>query len=179
MSKPIAHILIPAILLIAGCAQPMQIDQSHIGNVEAKLRIETPGLSEYVPIMGIKEVHVSLAKFPGCHTSSTSAKSQSPIGEATLTPKEHSQTVSIPAGVELAVYAESEETTATTNVRCGQAVRFFSESGKIYILRFKPHESLGFGSCEMQILAGNNGSISPVESAHYGVYTGDDLDLCK
>lgn len=174
------YLLIPAIALV-GCvtSTPMQIDLSHIGNAQATLRIEAPGLSEHVSKLRSMSVDVSLSRFPGCHTSATSAKSLTPIGEATLTPKESVQTVTIPAGVELAIYAESVEFTALNDSKCANVLRFFSEPGKRYVLSFKPHESFGFGYCEMQILTSSNGSISPVASAHYGVYTGDDLDLCK
>ena len=181
------HLCVSFIVFCAGCAQPMQIDPSQVGDAKAQLNIESPDLAGYVsvPLINSKVVNVRLSKFSGCTAEKTAEEDQKPIGKATLTPKINSQTVAIPADTQLVIYGESLEMTGGNSFSCGRAVRFTSEPGKTYVLKFKPHKSWGVGLCEMELVTSTDAGESPVSSAHYaiveykGFFKGDQLELCK
>lgn len=178
---------VSSLAIMAGCAQPMAIAPSQLGDARATLRIEAPDLAGYtsVPLVNHKVVNVTLSRFPGCADGAQRADTDSDLGKATLTPRENSQSVSIPAGVELAVFAESSEVTGGSSYSCRRAVRFRSELGGNYVLRFTPHRTFATRrTCGMEIRELREGAESPVASAHHavvadkGFWRGRELDLC-
>jgi len=178
---------IPSLAIIGGCAQPMQIAPSQIGEAQATLRIEAPDLAGYtaIPLVNYKIVNVTLSRFAGCADGAPREDADGELGKATLTPKETRQSVSIPAGVELAIVAESVENVSGSAYSCRRAVRFGSEPGGSYVLRFTPHRTFGARlSCGMEIKELRQGVESPVTSARHavvedkGVWRGRELNLC-
>lgn len=184
------------LVVLGGCAQPMQIAESQIGESRATLRMEAPELAGYVsvPLLSHKVVNVTLSRFPGCVDGAPREEGSTELGKATLTPKQNSQTVSIPAGVELAIFAESSEVTGGGGYSCGMAVRFRSEPGGQYVLRFKPPPTIlrpephpifsNKPSCDMAIRELRQGVEGPVASARFavlqdkGAWEGRKLNLC-
>ena len=173
--------------LLIGCAQTMTIDSSEFGEQKANLTIEAPDLAGYtaIPLISSKVVNVSLSKFAGCQSGSNLASKQPTIGKATLTPSSVQQSVAIPAGMEIAVRAESQENAAGNLFTCGMAARFLSTTNAKYVLRVKPHRTFGRASCEMEVLVEADDKELPETSANYafrenqGFWKGDDLNLCK
>ena len=178
---------IAVLMVVGGCATQMTIEPKNVGEATAILRLEAPGLAGYVtiPLISSKVVDVTLSEFSGCLDGTSKGAQLSPLGKVTLTPKIRTQSMPVPAGVELAIYAESAENVLGGMYRCGRAVRFKSELGATYVLKFSPHGLMHRKVCQMEILAVQSGTQTPVASAHYtvmhwhGYLKGGDLNLCK
>ena len=187
---------VSCLAITAGCAQPMRIDPAHLAGGHATLRLEASGLAGYVaiPLISHQVVNVTLSRFPGCADGAPRDAGDTELGRATLTPKESRQTVSIPAGVELAISAESSEATAGGGgFSCRMAVRFRSEPGAEYVLKFRPAPTVlrlgpspasGSRPCGMAIHELKQGVEAAVASAHFatvqdrGFWLGRTLNLC-
>lgn len=104
--------------------------------------------------------------------------------QATLTPKQNTQSVTIPGDMDLAILADSTESSGGNSVSCGRALRFRSESGGQYVLRFTPHRPWHAVDCKMTLVESRDGQEVSVPSAHdamledKGFWKGSELNIC-
>jgi len=180
-----------ALAFLGACARQMEIDPAQMGKAQARLQIEAPDLTGYIsiPLLNEKVVKVTLFRFAGCVDAEEASDSRTEIGTATLSPSENRQSVTIPAGVELAIEGASVEYAGGNSWACRRALRFMSEADSSYVLRFTPHPSFQFKpywelSCGMVLRELHQGAEVPVATAHHailvnkGFWEGRRLDLC-
>ena len=173
-------------MLLCACAAPLKIDAGKMTASTATLEIRSPELASYVtiPLISYKYVEVTLSRLTGCDTKADFGAKLEQLGKARLTPKAVTQSVSIPAGIELAIYAESTENVGGNMLSCGQAVRFTSEPGATYRLHFTPHGSTHRQACDLHLFRDQDGKEVPVADAFFAVrepmhlLTGGNLNLC-
>jgi hypothetical protein len=173
-------------LLLCGCAAPLKIDAGKMTASTATLEIRSPEQASYVtiPLISYKYVEVTLSRLTGCDAKADFGAKLDELGKARLTPKSVTQSVSIPAGIELAIYAESTENVGGNIFSCGRAVRFTSETGAIYRLHFTPQGSTIRQVCDLQLFRDQDGKEVPVANAFYAVrepvhlLSGGNLNLC-
>jgi hypothetical protein len=175
-----------ALLAMIGGAQQMKIDPARMGAAQATLRIESPDVAGYktIPLFSVKVVHVTLSTFAGCPADTKQAPKLTELGKATLTPKQNTQSVTIPGDMDLAILADSTESSGGNSVSCGRALRFRSESGGQYVLRFTPHRPWHAVDCKMTLVESRDGQEVSVPSAHdamledKGFWKGSELNIC-
>jgi len=181
------EIALSIVLVLGGCAAPLKIDSAKMSESAATLEIESPELASYitVPLMNYKYVNVTLWHLLGCDSKALLGAKVDELGKARLTPKSTAQSVQVPAGMELAIYGESNENLGGNLYRCGQAVRFVSEPGATYRLHFRPHGSIHGEACDLQLTRVRAGVTEPVPGAFLaikepiqGLLKGGNLNLC-
>jgi hypothetical protein len=169
-----------------GGAQQMKIDPARIGDTPATLAIESPDLASYktIPLLSWKAVHVTLSTFAGCPANPQEAPPLTKLGEGQLTPKQNTQSVTIPGDSQLAIFADSKEQGGGNTVTCARALRFHSEAGKQYLLRFTTPRPWHVVDCNMTLVESVDGREVPVPSAHdalledKGFWKGSDFNIC-
>jgi len=169
-----------------GSAKQLNVDPARLGDSQATLGIEAPELAGYktIPLLQSKWVTVTLSSYPGCPVEPNQSPKLTPLGVGVLTPKQNRQTAAIPGDADLAIFAESTEQGGGNSVSCTAALRFHSEAGKRYVVRYAPPRAWHKVSCSVEVVELRDGQESPVPSAHgaltnpVGLLKGGDLNIC-
>lgn len=122
-----------------GVARALTVDPSVLGDRPVPVEIQAPDLATFhnIPLMQRKWVTVTVSTHSGCSTDPKQLPKLTELGVGVLTVKAHEQLVQVPGDANLAVFAESTEQGGGNSVMCTAALRFHSEAGKHYRLRFQ------------------------------------------
>ena len=108
------------------------------------------------------------------------------LGSGTLVPKRNSQSQTVPGDTDLAAFVEFTNASGGNSVSCERALRFHSDPGKTYRVRYTPPKQQLWHAvpCDMAIVETHDGAELPVPSAHdamlenKGFWKGSDLNIC-
>lgn len=137
-----------------------------------------------IPIFNSKKLEFSISSFAGCPADAKQAPALKELSHATLVPKKSTESVTVPGDTDLAVFAEYTNASGGNSISCGRALRFHSEPGKTYHVRYTPPRPWHLVSCDMTIVESQDGNELPVPSAHdallknKGFWKGSELDIC-
>lgn len=139
-----------------------------------------------IPIINSRKITFTVSSFYGCPTDAKQAPVLKQLSSGTLVPKKNSQSETVPGNTELAVFAEFTNASGGNSVSCERALRFHSEPGKTYHVRYiPPKQQLWHAvACDMAIVETRDGAELPVPSAHdalmenKGFWNGSDLNIC-
>jgi uncharacterized protein YceK len=174
------------IVSLVGCARTMTIPEERFSGGRADLALDASELKGYIsiPLINYKVVNVTLSDFPECVDGEAQVTKSQEIGNATLTPDKHTQSVEIPSGIKMLVSTNSDENAGGNTFTCWNSVHFTPGAGEKYILKITPHESFGSKGCSTVLLQYVDGERVPVESAVYpkseykGFWRGREFDHC-
>lgn len=182
--------------MIAGAAiawamnAPSRADEPAVnaGTAPAILVVESVELAgmRSIPIINSRKVTFTVSSFDGCPTDVKQAPVLKQLSSGTLVPKKNSQSETVPGDTDLAVFAEFTNASGGNSVSCERALRFHSEPGKTYHVRYiPPKQQLWHAvACDMAIVETRDGADIPVPSAHdalmenKGFWKGSDLNIC-
>ena len=137
-----------------------------------------------IPIFNSKKLEFSISSFTGCPADATQAPALKELSNGTLVPKKSTESVTVPGDTNLAVFAEYTNASGGNSISCGRALRFHSESGKTYHVRYIPPRPWHRVSCDMTIVESQDGNELNVTSAHdallqdKGFWKGSELNIC-
>jgi hypothetical protein len=92
--------------------------------------------------------------------------------------------VTVPGDTDLAVFAEYTDALGASSTSCGRALRFHSEPGKAYRIRYTLLRLLHIEFCDLRIVEFQDDTELPVTSAHdallqyNGFWKGDEFKIC-
>lgn len=164
--------LVGALFIATGCARTIHIDDEKLGTTTASLVISSDELQGdmNVPLVISNVVNVKLSKFPSCENGSPLKEEITKLGKATLTPSKNTQTFTVPAEVELLIYAESEDNRFGSIYTCFGYASFPSSPNRIYHMKFKPHVGNSLkkiNTCSIEIYEKVEGSDIRMATADY------------
>jgi hypothetical protein len=137
-----------------------------------------------IPILNSKKIRFSISSFAGCPADAKQIPALKELSDGTLTPKKSIESVVVPSDADLAVFAEYTNASGGNSVSCGRALRFHSEPGKTYHVRYTPPRPWHRVSCDMTIVKSQDGNELSVTSAHdallqnNGFWKGSELNIC-
>ena len=152
----------------------------------ATVMIESTELASMksIPILNSKKLKFSISSFTGCPVDTKQIPALKELTEGTLAPKKSTESVTVPGDADLAVFAEYTNASGGNSISCGRALRFHSEPGKMYHVRYTPPRPWHTVSCDMTIVESQDGNELPVPSAHdallqnNGFWKGSELNIC-
>jgi hypothetical protein len=108
------------------------------------------------------------------------------LSHGTLSPKKNSESEVVPGNADLAVFVEFTNASGGNSFSCERGLRFHSDAGKTYHLRYVPPQQhfMHKVPCDMSIVEEHDGNELPVRSAHdailddKGFWKGSELSLC-
>lgn len=139
-----------------------------------------------IPIINSRKITFTVSSFAGCPADAKQAPVLKQLASGSLAPKRNSQSDSVPGDTDLAVFAEFTNASGGNSVSCERALRFHSEAGRTYHVRYTPPKQQMFHAvaCDMTIVEIRDGAELPVPSAHdallenKGFWKGSDLNIC-
>jgi len=159
-----------------------------LGTAPATLVVESTELAgmRSIPIINSRKITFTVSSFAGCPADTKQAPVLKQLGSGTLVPKKNSLSESVPGDTDLAVFVEFTNASGGNSVSCERALRFHSEPGKTYHVRYTPPKQQLFHAvaCDMAIVETRDGAELPVPSAHdallenKGFWKGSDLNIC-
>src|SRR5258708_7931339 len=169
-----------------GVARALTVDPNALGDHPVAVEIQVPDLAIFrnIPLLQKKWVTVTVSTHSACSVDPKQLPKLTELGVGVLTVKEHEQAVQLPRDADLAVFAESTEQGGGNSVMCTAALRFHSESGKHYRLRFQSPQHWHLVACQVGIVEVDGDKELPVASAHVaratpaGFIKGGDLNVC-
>lgn len=158
------------------------------GTELAMLVVESPELAgmRSIPIINSRTIKFRISSFAGCPADATQAPAMTELSHGTLSPKKNSEAEVVPGNADLAVFAEFTNASGGNSFSCERGLRFHSEAGKTYHLRYVPPQQhfMHPVPCDMSIVETRDGNELPVPSAHHaildnkGFWKGSDWSLC-
>ena len=117
-----------------------------VGTAPAALVVESPELAgmRSIPIINSRKITFSVSSFAGCPADTKQAPVLKQLGSGTLVPKKNSLSESVPGDTDLAVFVEFTNASGGNSVSCERALRFHSEPGKTYHVRYTPQNHNSF-----------------------------------
>jgi len=182
-------VMVPA--LIAGAVSARvsageALDSQDPGAASATLVVESTELAgmRSIPLIDSRKLKFSISSFAGCTADSKQVSALKKLSNGTLVPTKSSQSEAVPGDTELAVFAEYTNASGGNSVSCERALRFHSEPGKTYHVRYTPPRPWHRVSCDMTIIETRDGNELPVPTArdalleNKGFWKGSDLNIC-
>jgi len=176
-----------------GVASALSVDPHALGTDPVSVELLVPGLEAFhdVPLMQKKWVTVTASTHSECSADPKTLPKLTQLGVGVLTTREHGQVVQLPRDANLALIVESTEQVGGNTATCAAGLRFHSEAGKHYRLRFLSPQhwhwiarSRNPINCVVEIVELVDDRELPVPTAHLarttpvGVFKGGDLNVC-
>jgi hypothetical protein len=169
-----------------GVARALTVDPNVLGEHPVAVEIQVPDLATFrnIPLIQQKWVVVTVSTHSACPADPKQLPKLTELGVGVLTVKAHEQSVQLPGDADLAVFAESTEQGGGNSVWCTSALRFHSEAGKHYRVRFQTPQHWHMPKCRIGIVEIDGDKELPVASAHEaratpaGLIKGGDLNVC-
>lgn len=135
-------------------------------------------------LFGSKKLRFSISSFSGCRADAKQAPALKELSVGTLVPKKSTKSVTVPGDTNLAVFAEYTDASPGSSISCGRALRFHSEPGKTYRIRYTLPRLWHNVLCDLKIVEFQDGNELPVTSAHdallqyNGFWKGEEFNVC-